>query len=123
MGESQQPFIWIPFFQQNNIPDYSVLDNYVDGSQEGSGPKAQGEKKSDGRSKPPGIKDNYKPISRENLEELIRGFEGYEVETIELNVVGGIETSGPLQFIIAGKAEAGMTVVLKKKVRTDEKDK
>ena len=121
MGEAQEPFIWIPFFQQNHIPDSSVLDNYIFGSQESGGSEATSKRKQDGSPKPTGIKGNYKPISRENLEQLISGFDGFEVETIELNVVGGIETSGPLQFIIAGKAEAGMTVILKKK--TDDADK
>ena len=100
MGSSQEPFIWIPVVTEQQGEDFPVTNKGITGKEFRTA--AQGESR------------KHAPISRDNLEEMVRGFEGYEVETIELNVVGGIETGGALQFIISGKAEAGMTVTLKK---------
>ncbi|MBT2583946.1 hypothetical protein [Planococcus sp. ISL-109] len=109
MGSSRDPFIWIPVVTQQQEEDVQFKDKRITGKEFRAA--GQGEFR------------KHAPISRDNLEEMVRGFEGYEVETIELNVVGGIETGGALQFIIAGKAEAGMTVTLKKKGRMKETEK
>lgn len=97
VGDAEEPFVWMPVFKKEApgiSADYS------------SQHRLQGEPM---------------PISHRKLEQLISGFEGYEVDTIELNIAGAIETGGPLQFIVSGKAEAGMTVTLKKK-GTGKKD-
>lgn len=101
MDNSHEPFLWIPVVTEHQGEDFQLKNSTVIGKEFRTA--AQGESR------------KHAPISRANLEEMVRGFEGYEVETIELNVVGGIETGGALQFIVAGKAEAGMTVTLKKK--------
>lgn len=100
MDNSHEPFLWIPVVTEHQGEDFQLKDTMITGKEFRTA--AQGESR------------KHAPISRANLEEMVRGFEGYEVETIELNIVGGIETGGALQFIVAGKAEAGMTVTLKK---------
>jgi len=100
MAESKEPFIWLPVIKEEQGTDVQIQSNI-------SGKEFK--MASEGESR------EHAPISRDKLEEMVRGFEGYEVETIELNVVGAVETGGLLQFIVAGKAEAGMTVTLKKK--------
>lgn len=101
MAESKEPFIWLPVIEEDQASDFQAQESGVNSKQF----KIASETESRG----------HAPISRDKLEEMVRGFEGYEVETIELNVVGAVETGGLLQFIVAGKAEAGMTVTLKKK--------
>lgn len=108
MGESQEPFIWIPVVTEKQGEDFQMQGGGITGKEFRTA--VQGESR------------KHAPISKDNLEEMVRGFEGYEVETIELNVVGSIETGGILQFIVAGKAEAGMTVTLKKKGSTGKAD-
>lgn len=104
MAESEEPFIWLPVIKENEATEITA---------QGSGVNSKAfEMASANESR------EHAPISRDKLEEMVRGFEGYEVETIELNVVGAVETGGLLQFIVAGKAEAGMTVTLKKKGST-----
>lgn len=104
MAESEEPFIWLPVIKENEATEITI---------QGSGVNSKAfEMASATESR------EHAPISRDKLEEMVRGFEGYEVETIELNVVGAVETGGLLQFIVAGKAEAGMTVTLKKKGST-----
>lgn len=104
MAESEEPFIWLPVIKENEATEITA---------QGSGMNSKAfEMASATESR------EHAPISRDKLEEMVRGFEGYEVETIELNVVGAVETGGLLQFIVAGKAEAGMTVTLKKKGST-----
>lgn len=101
MAESKEPFIWLPVIEEDQATDFQAQGSGLNSKQF----KIASETESRG----------HAPISRDKLEEMVRGFEGYEVETIELNVVGAVETGGLLQFIVAGKAEAGMTVTLKKK--------
>ena len=104
MAESEEPFIWLPVIKENEATEITA---------QGSGMNSKAfEVASATESR------EHAPISRDKLEEMVRGFEGYEVETIELNVVAAVETCGLLQFIVAGKAEAGMTVTLKKKGST-----
>ncbi|MFP3357279.1 hypothetical protein [Planococcus citreus] len=100
MAESKEPFIWLPIIKEEQGKDVQIQSNITE---------KEFKMASEGDSR------EHAPISRDKLEEMVRGFEGYEVETIELNVVGAVETGGLLQFIVAGKAEAGMTVTLKKK--------
>ncbi|RAZ69698.1 hypothetical protein [Planococcus maitriensis] len=108
MGESNEPFIWLPVVKEEQGKDVQVQSNIA---------SKEFKMASGGESR------EHAPISRDKLEELVRGFEGYEVETIELNVVGAVETGGLLQFIVAGKAEAGMTVTLKKKGHSGKAEK
>ncbi len=99
-NDPNDPFIWLPVIDGNRVEEIQ-LQSGMTGKQFKIASDQENSK--------------HAPISRDKLEELLKGFKDYEVETIELNVVGAIETGGPLQFIIAGKAEAGMTVTLKKK--------
>lgn len=99
-NQPNDPFIWLPVIDGNRVEEIQL--------QGGMAGKQFKTASGQGHSK-------HTAISRNNLEQLLKGFEDYEIDTIELNVVGAIETGGPLQFIIAGKAEAGMTVTLKKK--------
>ncbi|AUD14426.1 MULTISPECIES: hypothetical protein [unclassified Planococcus (in: firmicutes)] len=101
MAESKEPFIWLPVIEENQVTDIQAQGNGMNSKQFKMATATES--------------GEHAPISRDKLEEMVRGFEGYEVETIELNVVGAVETGGLLQFIVAGKAEAGMTVTLKKK--------
>ncbi|MDN5710439.1 MAG: hypothetical protein L0G95_13430 [Planococcus sp. (in: firmicutes)] len=107
MAESKEPFIWLPVIEEDQTTDIKAQSRSVDSKEFKMASAIESRE--------------HAPISRDKLEEMVRGFEGYEVETIELNVVGAVETGGLLQFIVAGKAEAGMTVTLKKKTSTDSK--
>lgn len=101
MAESKEPFIWLPVIKENEATDITAQGSSVNSKEFRMASATESRE--------------HAPVSRDKLEEMVRGFEGYEVETIELNVVGAVETGGLLQFIVAGKAEAGMTVTLKKK--------
>lgn len=109
MAESKEPFIWLPVIEENQVTDIQAQGSGVNSKQFKMASATESSK--------------HAPISRDKLEEMVRGFEGYEVETIELNVVGAVETGGLLQFIVAGKAEAGMTVTLKKKGNSEKRGK
>jgi len=48
-----------------------------------------------------------------SLDEITNWFERYDIESIELWVIGGIETGGILRLAVSAKGEGGLKLTLK----------
>lgn len=56
-----------------------------------------------------------------SLDNVADWFKNYQIESIELNVSGVIETSGITKLVVSAKGEGGMKVVLKPKPSIQQK--
>ena len=61
-----------------------------------------------------GVLETVFPISIEQIKGIAEGFNGYNLDTIELHVTGVAETDGITKFFIGLSGEAGVKLVLKK---------
>ena len=62
-----------------------------------------------------GITEKAEPKCVAKLNELIRWFEGYEVDSIELSIETSVKSGGVVNLFVSAEGKGGMTVTLRPK--------
>ncbi|OKL37614.1 hypothetical protein [Domibacillus mangrovi] len=60
------------------------------------------------------------PVSMEQVQELVKGFTDFSLDSIELHVKGVAQTDGLVKLFVGLSGEAGVKLVLKKNEATAE---